>query len=147
MITNRSFVEQNKNSRDRMNGLVNKLSEEELKTIIGEKWTISVIFAHLAFWDERMNYVLDETEREGKLIFHDMDIVVNDILFKLFSSIPPMDAVRIALETAKTLDDRLEKCSDKIIDEIAAYNKRLLFRAIHRTGHLNEIETELAKRS
>ena len=43
----------------------------------------------LAWWDRRVMYVLDMTERDGKLFVPEIDIFVNDLSL-------PRDAARIA---------------------------------------------------
>ena len=103
-----SFAEQNRSSPGRIRELAARLSDEELQRPVGEHWTVGVVFAHLAFWDRRVLYVLDMTERDGRLFIPEIDIYINDLSLPLWAAIPPRDAARIAIETAEDLDRRLE---------------------------------------
>jgi hypothetical protein len=143
MTLDRSFVELNHVSTERIRTLAARLSDEELQHPVGEHWTVAIVFAHLAFWDRRVMYVLDMTEREGKLFIPEIDIIVNDLSLPLWAAIPPREAARIAIETAEALDKRLEKYSPALLEEIFNYNKRWVIRALHRGEHLDEAEAAL----
>lgn len=139
----RSFIELNRASRDRMQTLAGRLSDEELLTKVGEHWTVAIVYAHIAWWDRRVMYVLDMTEKDGKLFIPEIDIFVNDLSLPLWAAIPPRDAVQIALETAEAVDKRLEEYSSTLREEIYNYNKRWVIRALHRNEHLDEAEAAL----
>ena len=62
-----SYKDLNRTSRERIRALANRLTNEEMQTKVGEHWTVSIVFAHLAFWERRVMYVLDMTEKSGKL--------------------------------------------------------------------------------
>jgi hypothetical protein len=106
MTLDRSFFENNRRSTERMRSIAN-LSDENLQTRVGPHWTVAIVLAHLAFWDRRVLYVLDMTERDGKLFVPEIDIFVNDLSLPLWAAIPPRDAARIAIETAEETDPRL----------------------------------------
>src|SRR5512143_2983983 len=108
MTLDRSFVELNRASTQRIRALAARLSDAELQHPVGQRWTVAIVFAHLAFWDRRVMYVLDKTEHDGKLFIPEIDIFVNDLSLPLWAVIPPREAARIAIETAETLDKRLE---------------------------------------
>ena len=143
MTMDRSFIELNRASTERIRALAARLSDEELQHRVGEHWTVAIALAHLAFWDRRVMYVLDVTERDGKLFIPEIDIFVNDLSLPLWAAIPPREAARIAIETAKTLDVRLERFSPTLLEEIYIYNKRWVVRAMHRGEHLNEVDRAL----
>ena len=109
MTLDRSFVELNRTSTKRIRDLAARLNEAELQHPVGEHWTVAIVFAHLAFWDRRVLYVLDKTERDGKLFIPEIDIFVNDLSLPLWAAIPPRKAAQIAIETSETLDKRLEE--------------------------------------
>jgi len=138
-----SYKEQNRASKERIYSLANRLSDEEMQTKVGEHWTVSIIFAHLAWWDRRVMYVLDMTERNGKLFIPEIDIFVNDLSLPLWAAIPPRDAARIAIESCETLDKRLEEYDPALLEEIYNYNKRWVVRALHRNEHLDEADAAL----
>src|SRR5512136_1138748 len=131
MTMDRSFVELNHASIRRIRELAARLSDDELQHPVGEHWTVAITLAHLAFWDRRVLYVLDMTERDGKLFIPEIDIFVNDLSLPLWAAIPPRAAAQIAIETAETLDKRLEDFSPALLEEIYAYNKRWIIRSLH----------------
>jgi hypothetical protein len=143
MTMDRSFIERNRASTNRIRALAARLSDEEMLHPVGEHWTVSIVFAHLAFWDRRVMYVLDMDERDGKLFIPEIDIFVNDLSLPLWAAIPPRKAASIAIETAETLDKRLEGFSPALLEEIYTYNKRWVDRSMHRGEHLDEAEASL----
>ena len=143
MTLDRTFVELNRASTGRIRTLVARLGDDELQQRVGEHWTVAIALAHLAFWDRRVLYVLDMTERDGKLFVPEIDIFVNDLSLPLWAAIPPRAAADIAVDTARELDLRLEAYPSKLLSEIYAYNKRWVVRALHRGEHLNEVDAAL----
>jgi hypothetical protein len=143
MTMDRSFVELNRASTQRIRALAARLSDEEMQHPVGEHWTVAIVLAHLAFWDRRVMYVLDMTERDGKLFIPEIDIFVNDLSLPLWAAIPPREAARIAIETAETLDKRLVEFPPALLEGIFSYNKRWVVRSLHRDEHLDEAETAL----
>ncbi len=146
MTLDRSFVELNRASRERMRTLASDLSDEEMQTRVGEHWTVGIVYAHIAWWDRRVMYVLDMTEKDGRLFIPEMDIFVNDLSLPLWAAVPPREAVRIAMENAEALDKRLEEYPQALLEEIYNYNKRWVVRALHRGEHLDEAEAALNRR-
>jgi len=140
-----SYKDLNRASRERIHALANRLTDEEMQTRVGEHWTVSIVFAHLAWWDRRVMYVLDMTEKNGNLFIPEIDIFVNDLSLPLWAAVPPREAARIAIETCETLDKRLEEYSPTLLEEIYNYNKRWVVRALHRNEHLNEADAALKK--
>ena len=146
MALDQSYVKRNQESTNRIREMAVRLSDEEMRTRVGEHWTVAIVLAHLAFWDRRVMYVLDKTERDGKLFIPEIDIFVNDLSLPLWAAIPPRDATRIAIETAETLDRRLESYSPALLEDIYSYNKRWMIRALHRGEHLDEADAALKSR-
>lgn len=143
MTMDRSFIELNRASTARIRALAARLSDQQMQTRVGEHWTVGIVFAHLAWWDRRVMYVLDMTEKDGRLFIPEIDIFVNDLSLPLWAAIPPRAAARIAIETAETLDTRLEDYSPELLEQIYNYNKRWVIRALHRGEHLDEADTAL----
>jgi hypothetical protein len=142
-----SFIELNHASTERIRRMARSLSDEQMQHPVGEHWTVSIVMAHLAFWDRRVLYVLDMTERDNKLVIPQIDIFVNDLSLPLWEAIPPRAASRIAIDTAERLDRRLEAFSPALLEEIYNYNKRWVFRNLHRNEHLDEADAALKKKS
>jgi hypothetical protein len=143
MTIDQSFVERNRASTDRIRTLVARLSDEEMQHPVGEHWTVGIALAHIAFWDRRVMYVLDMTKRDGKLFIPEIDIFVNDLSLPLWAAIPPREAGRIAIETAEALDRQLDAFPPALLEELYAYNKRWVVRALHRGEHLDEVDAAL----
>ena len=143
MVSDRSFLDRNRVSTNRIREIATRLNDEEMQHPVGEYWTVAIALAHLAFWDRRVMYVLDMTERDNKLSVPQIDIIVNDLSLPLWAAIPPRDAARIAIETAETLDKRIEAFSPALLEEIFTYNKRWVERALHRNEHLDEVDAAL----
>lgn len=143
MALDRSFIEQNRASTERIRALAARLTDTEMQQRVGEHWTVAIALAHLAFWDRRVMYVLDRTERDGTLFIPEIDIFVNDLSLPLWAAIPPRDAARLAIESAQALDQRLADFSPALLEEIATYNKRWVVRALHRGEHLDEVDAAL----
>jgi hypothetical protein len=143
MTLDRSFIERNRASTERIRSMARRLSDEEMRHPVGEHWTVGVVFAHLAFWDRRVMYVLDKTEQDGKLFIPEIDIFVNDLSLPLWVAIPPRAAARIAIDTAEMLDKRLETFPPALLEEIYTYNKRWVERSLHRGEHLDEADAAL----
>jgi hypothetical protein len=139
----RSFIELNRASTERIRALAARLTDDEMQTKVGEHWTVGIVFAHLAWWDRRVMYVLDMTEKDGKLFIPEIDIFVNDLSLPLWAAIPPRAAARIAIETAEILDKRLEEYSPALLEEIYDHNTRWVIRALHRGEHLDEADAGL----
>jgi hypothetical protein len=143
MTVDRSFVALNRAATDRMRALAARLTDAEMQHPVGEHWTAAIVFAHLAFLDRRALWVLDATERAGQVVNPDYNIFVNDVVLPLLAAIPPREAVRLALEIAEEIDQRLEAYPPDLLELIRAEYKRYVFRAYHRTEHLDEAEAAL----
>ena len=143
MPLDRSFIDLNRASTERMRALAARLTDEDLQHRVGQHWTVAIVFAHLAWWDRRVMYVLDMTQKNGQLFIPEIDIFVNDLSLPLWAAIPPRAAARIGIETAEDLDQRLADYDPALLETIHAYNKRWVVRALHRGEHLDEAEAAL----
>jgi hypothetical protein len=143
MTMDRSFIQLNRASSSRIRTLASQLNDQQLLKPIGKNWTVAITLAHLAFWDGRVMHVLDVTEQNGKLSIPEIDISVNDFALPLWAAIPPREAARIAVETAKSVDERIENFPAALLEEIYNHNKRLVVRAMHRGEHLDEVDAAL----
>ena len=138
-----SYKDLNRASKERIRALAERLTDEEMQTKVGEHWTVGIVFAHLAWWDRRIMYVLDMTEKNGKLFVPEIDIFVNDLSLPIWAVVPPREAARIAMEESEALDKRLEEYDPALLEEIFNYNKRWVIRALHRNEHLDEADAAL----
>jgi hypothetical protein len=145
MAMDRSFIQLNRASSSRIRTLVSQLNDQQLLKPVGKNWTVAITLAHLAFWDGRVMHVLDLTEQNGKLSVPAIDISVNDFALPLWAAIPPREAARIAVETAESVDGRLENFPAALLEEIYNTNQRLVVRAMHRGEHLDEVDAALKR--
>ena len=143
MALDQSFIERNRASTERIRTLAASLTDEEMQHPVGEHWTVAIALTHLAWWDRRVMYVLDMSEQEGKAFVPEIDIFVNDLSLPLWAAIPPREAARIAIETAETLDARLENYPPDLLEEVYAVTPRWVIRALHRNEHLDEVDAAL----
>ena len=143
MTMDRSFIDLNRASTERLRTLAGRLSDKEMQHPVGEHWTVAIALAHLAFWDRRSLYVLDMTERDGKLFPGDLEVFINDLSLPLWAAIPPRDAARLAVETAEELDARLEAFPPQLLEEIYDHSQAWVARGLHRNEHLNDIDKAL----
>jgi hypothetical protein len=143
MTVDPSFVQLNRASTERIRRLVNRLSQEQMQQPVGADWTVAIVLAHLAFWDRRVIFALERTEKEGKLFTPTIDLLVNDLSLPLWAAIPPSEAARLALDTATALDRRLESFPQPLLEELYNFNKRWVLRSLHRGEHLDEVDRAL----
>lgn len=144
MTLDRGFIERNQASTQRIRALVERLSDEEMQSHVGEHWTVAVALAHLAFWDRRVLYVLEMTQRDRKVLIPEIDIFVNDLSLPLWAAIPPREAARIAIESAQELDASLAAFPPELLEQVYETNKRWVERSLHRNQHLDEVDAALA---
>jgi hypothetical protein len=143
MPIDKSYIELNRASTNRMRKMSMSLTDEQLRQIVNKDWTVYSTYAHLNFWDIRVMQLLDLTKREGKLTAPQIDEAVNDILNVMFLAIPPRLAVQMAFQSAGALDEMIENFPPDLLEQIHAQYKRWVFRAYHRNAHLDKIEAAL----
>ena len=144
MATDRTFQAKNSRERERMKTLVARLSDADLERLVGHGWTVAATLVHLAFWDLRAITLMDKYELDG-VSPSPIDIhVVNDTIRALTRAIPPRAAARVAVESAETVDRRIEALPERLLDAILAADRPFnLERHLHRGEHLEEIERAL----
>lgn len=143
MIDN-SIIEANDEVTARLEALANRLSDADLTRDLGGGWHVSVAFAHLAFWDRRVEYVLTRWKDEGIPHVELDDDVINSALEYQLVALEPRTAVRLCIEAAKAANAAIAATPDHIarqlIDEDHAY---LLNRSGHRGEHIEQVEAAL----
>jgi len=143
-MVDKSILESNEKVTAQLEALAARLKDEDLNRDLGSGWHVSVAFAHLAFWDRRVEYVLTRWASEG--IPHvelDDDVINHAIEFQLVA-LEPRTAVRMCIEAAKAANAAIvalpEAIADQLIAEDHAY---LLSRAGHRGEHIEQVEAAL----
>ena len=140
----RSFIDENAKERARLCSLVERLSDEQLCTSMGNGWTIAVALAHLAFWDQRSLILMQKWKLTG-VAPSPIDIdVINDSLLPLWSALPPRAAAKLAVSSAEAIDREIEEAPPELIFEIEKLGEKFrLYRSEHRKLHLDEIQNLL----
>ncbi len=143
-----SYVQENDRERDRMRALVERLTDDELRTPVNEHWTVAGVLGHVAFWDARALYLVDKLERDVPFIpddvEHDNVDWINDAARPLIHAIEPRAAAQLALRIASEIDMRVAAMDPARVwpnDETSMLNA---FRSQHRGEHLDEIEAALS---
>jgi hypothetical protein len=133
----------NRDATARIRLLAGTITDEQFRRPVGEHWTVSMVFVHLAFWDRRCLAMLDRIEAAGADTQNDIDLVVNDLSLPIWAAVPPRDATRIAIEAAGQLDARIEGYPGELIDAVLEMHPRWIRRHYHRDEHLGEAEAAL----
>jgi hypothetical protein len=148
MPVDRSYVEANRRSLARMRTFVDTVTDDDLRTGMPAGWTVSAVLGHLAFWDQRVQVVLDMIEAGVKPPPYDEGSVdwINDTAKRFLIAMEPRALARLAVEIATRTDERVANLSDELLDEATQrwFTER---RCDDRNEHLDEIDQALATRS
>jgi hypothetical protein len=137
-----SFIIENRKERERLQNLVNRLTDKKLSLILyKEGWTVAVALAHLAFWDQRRLELIKKWKNTGvEPSPVDMD-TINNALIPFFLAIPPRKAAELAVSIAEEVDRELEALPTVLIEAIQnSKDAHALNRYLHRQMHLDDIE-------
>jgi hypothetical protein len=146
----KSYAADNARELERMRGLVSKLGDQELGSMVNEYWTVAGVLGHVAFWDGCARFLAGTLQRDGALAPSDSETAnvdwINDSTRPLIHAIPPRQAAEVALRIAEETDELIASLSPELIAKIDADSPLNLVRADHRGEHLDEIEAALARR-
>ena len=137
------ILEANRAATERIRSLAGRLTDEQFRRPVGEHWTVSMVFVHLAFWDRRCLAMFDRIEKAGHDTEVDIDLVVNDLSLPIWAAVPPHDATRIAIENAEALDARIDGYPSRAHRARPRLAPRWIRRHYHRDEHLGEAEAAL----
>ena len=145
MPVDRSYIEANRASLDRMRTFVDAATDDDLRTEMPAGWTVSAVLGHLAFWDQRVQVVLDMVEEGVKPPPYDEGSVdwINDTAKRFLLAMEPRALARLAVDIATRTDERVANLSDELLDETTqTWFTQERWR--DRTEHLDEIDQALA---
>jgi hypothetical protein len=150
-MIHRNFVEENKASRLELNELIGRLEERSFNIGVGPGWTLSTVLCHLAFWDQRVLFVLKKWKSAGfepsRLTPLSVDSI-NQAAATIAQAVPGLAAARLALESAAAVDLQVAETGDELVGQmLSAGFERFLRRSLHRREHLQKIEKALAGQS
>ena len=137
------IFEANRTSTNRMRQIVERITPDDLLTVLSNGWTVADTLGHLAFWDYRVIRVIELARENHKVDSPDLDIQLNEVLLPFLKAIPPARISVMALELAAKLDEMLESCDEQSLTLIDAKNHRWVDRSLHRNEHLDDIESFL----
>lgn len=136
--------------RDRLRGLIARMSDEDLRRPMPAGWTVAAVLAHIGFWDARAIYWLDKwaTGVPPSPYEPENTDAVNDSAKPLCLALRPRDAAQLSLRLAEEADGKVKALSDAMLAKIRAIGDPPfnLSRAVHRKEHLDEIEDVLRNR-
>ena len=147
-MIDQSHNQANATSLSRLRALVVRLSDDDLQREIRDGWTVSALLAHLAFLDRlRFEGWVRQEQAGEKLQFFaagsEVD-VINEASQPAMLAIPPREAARQAIEAAEAVDRKVASLDPRLVDMYLStgtdYDRRMLYRSIHRNMHLEEIE-------
>ncbi len=148
MTLDRGYIAENEAALRRLRRLVERLGDAELVRPLADGWTVAAALAHVAFWDQRILFLLDRWERGEPPRSIDPASVdwINEAAKPLCLALAPRPAARLVVATAEAVDRRLARLTDAQLRENAAAGEPiLLVRARHRAAHLDEIERSLGR--
>jgi hypothetical protein len=136
----------NRDSAERLATLGGRLSDRELSEEIDAPWTAAGLFAHIAFWDrfvlERWGLAAERGERTPMVVDGGLMDRLNDASLSQWMSIPPRVAVEECTTAASALDALIAGVDEDVRSELVAEGReRLVDRSLHRSEHLQTIES------
>jgi hypothetical protein len=141
----RSYIDANRASLERMRAFVAGASDEDLRTEMPAGWTVGAVLGHLAFWDERVTVIVDMLEQGVRPSPYDEEAVdwINDTAKRFLLAMDPRGLAEMSLEIAAATDERLAGLPDERLAEVTQlWCTQERWR--DRTEHLDEIDQALA---
>jgi hypothetical protein len=144
------YSQQNAESYERLKSLAHRLTDTDLALSTDYGWTVSALLAHLAFWDQRVLVILRRWQAEGFDPSPIDALAINDSLKVICHALEPRTAVDLCLVSAEAVDTELEMLSSDFVKQIEEHAQATdtqfrMNRALHRSGHLDDIEALLNK--
>ena len=138
------YNERNRRQTRRLKDL-RRLSDDDLRRPVGEHWTVGIALAHIQYWDGRAVGALDAWRRQGLplTLWINGEAVVNDVRLPLWRELAPREALEQAIKTAEVLDHMVGDLSSTEATVVSSQRYRVLDRSIHRSEHLDEVDTAL----
>jgi hypothetical protein len=143
----RSFLDENARSLQRLRSLVTRVSDHDLTTMVNEYWNVAGVLGHMAFWDGRALFMAGKLARGEPFTTSDDEPEdvdwINDSTRPLVHAIPPRALADLALSIAEETDSAIASLPEATIAGIGEQNPLNPVRANHREEHLREIEAAL----
>ena len=147
-MTSRDFVEENEAARQELSELIATLDANSFTRAVGSGWTVSTLLCHLAFWDQRVFFLLREWQQGRFDASHLGGLTIdsiNEAVKAISQAVPGPAAAKLAMESAAAVDSLVAGISDELAGEIdGAGFERFLRRSLHRREHVQRIRQSLA---
>jgi uncharacterized damage-inducible protein DinB len=158
----RSYLDRNRLSRQRLHQVIDSLSDDSFGQIVHGGWTVVAILAHLGAEDRRIQGWLEDWERQGiresaalreweQWAIRTYGENDNDQRLPQWLAADPQSTIREAIAAAESIDAKIETLSPELADALlsttpfwGSRRQWALDRSIHRHEHLDAIETVLA---
>ncbi len=141
------FVQENVASRKELEAFIAQLGDSDLGREVGNGWTISTVLRHLAFWEQRVLYLLRQW-RDGQFeAFRLTPQAINSINEAgraIARAVPGRAAAQLALDSAEATDAQIAQVPEDLAERICAAGlDRMLNRSLHRREHLSKVKDKL----
>jgi hypothetical protein len=147
MPADRAHVDQNARERERLRALVARLTDDDLRQSVTDRWTVADMLGHLAFWDARALSLAEKLEAGVPFspADHEPEDVdpVNAAVHALLRALPPRKVAELTLRLADEIDRTVATLDPQRLwpeDPGCPLNP---LRASHRAEHLDDIEAAL----
>ena len=141
------FTEENSTSLQRLEEASLSLSDEDLALETPYGWTVGALFAHMAWWEQRVTVLLRRWKESGVDEVPVDSEMINEALKPLCHALDPRRAIQLCLDSARETNAEVAATSASLIEEIdASPNFFRINRSLHRDGHLSDIMALLGDR-
>ena len=147
MSEERPYVAANSRERERLQVLVARLTDDDLRLLVTDRWTIADMLGHVAFWDARALSLVEKLESGAPFVpaDHEPEDVdaINAAAHALLRALAPRHVAELAVSLADETDRRVAGLDPRRLwpeDPDCPLNPE---RAGHRAEHLGQIEAAL----
>jgi Mycothiol maleylpyruvate isomerase N-terminal domain len=149
MTDERSYTEPNTRERERMRGLVERLTDDDLQRSVNEYWTVAGVLGHIAFWDGRVLALAAKLERGVPFDPSDNEPEdvdwINDASRPLIHAIDPRTLADMSLGIAEETDAKVASLPPDRMYPSDPDSPINALRASHRGEHLDDVEAALGQ--
>lgn len=141
---NTTYTTENAAERKRLFTLTDRLTDQELARPLPNGWTVATKLAHLAFWDLHYVSLVQEWKQNGFAPVPAAVDPINEAVRAVSSRLPPREVVQLVRNAAETVDREIDALPAELATAIEQGGyRRVLYRAMHRRVHLDQIEDAL----
>ena len=146
----RSYIERNAASLERLRRTVADADETVLSREVEPGWTVGVLLAHQAFWDQFVTMRWQGAVASGTAtpadVPGDLTDLLNDAMAPLWRAIPNLTVGSLAVAAAEEVDQVVASLPDASVEAVVAEGReRLVDRSHHRNQHLDAVHAASAE--